>query len=577
MPVVSNITNAQLAQKISDLVNSWRTYMGQQQAWLAGTVGGGPSSDGKYPLTDSLGNTYNIESPAQLAADVTTIVGSATAQATAAAASATAAAASATTATTQATNAATSAATATTKATAASTAASLAGSYAAAAGAASTAAAASATAAATSEANAATSATAAAASATAASTSATGAAASAAAAAASAILAATFTPSLYALLAGAHFTGAVGIGATPDSQLFVLGANGCSLRVDYSGVAGDNYYDASRHNFRTTAGTPLLTITPSYSTYAWNSGGFSAGVGGITGLVLNNLSSTMQTGIEWQKSGAIIARLRADYVGNLNYVTELSGNHNFFVNGDSGAGTIRMAISGGTGPLVQVLGGGSGTTSVYAGAGRAVLQLNGSSDSLLDLAINGSSVGYLYGASSEMRLNGAGTITFYPSGVETGYWTHAGAGSGGAPPGLVNLGSYQRSAAGAGFLDGNYAAVETGGTSGAIYSIGGGVYVPGTTTLGNMYGIGYTLGNVSGIASMGQAAHWGMYVASGGTGNIFFDSDSGIGYAVTAWAAGGKNCTRSNDATVGGAGGLIKSQSGGSPSGGNDGDIIFIY
>lgn len=134
MPVVSNITNAQLAQKISDLVNSWRTFMVQLQTWLAGTVGGGPNGDGKYPLTDSLGNTYDIEAPAQLAADVTTIVGNATAQATSATGSATSAASSADMATTQATNAAASAAAATTKATAADTAANLAQSYSAAAG-----------------------------------------------------------------------------------------------------------------------------------------------------------------------------------------------------------------------------------------------------------------------------------------------------------------------------------------------------------------------------------------------------------------------------------------------------------
>ena len=91
-------------------------------------------------------------------------------------------------------------------------------------------------------------------------------------------------------------------------------------------------------------------------------------------------------------------------------------------------------------------------------------------------------------------------------------------------------GPYYRNAAGTGYLNGQYSSVETVSTSGAIYSIGGS-YVPGTTTLGNMYGIGYTYsggaaGNPGGVPS----SVWGMYVASSGVGRIFLDSDNGRGY-----------------------------------------------
>jgi len=91
-------------------------------------------------------------------------------------------------------------------------------------------------------------------------------------------------------------------------------------------------------------------------------------------------------------------------------------------------------------------------------------------------------------------------------------------------------GPIYRTAAGAGYLNGNYSSVETTATSGAIYSIGG-AYVPGTTNLGNMYGIGYTYagyaaGNPGGVPTN----TWGMYVASGGTARIFLDSDNGRGY-----------------------------------------------
>lgn len=121
MSVTSNITTATLAQKISDLVDAWRTFMGQLQTWLAGTVGGGPSNNGVYPLTDNLGNTFNVKCPAQLQADVNATITGSAASATNSANSATAAAASATAAAGSATNAANSATAAATSATNANT------------------------------------------------------------------------------------------------------------------------------------------------------------------------------------------------------------------------------------------------------------------------------------------------------------------------------------------------------------------------------------------------------------------------------------------------------------------------
>lgn len=260
MPVVSNITNAQLAQKISDLVNSWRTFMGQLQTWLAGTVGGGPSSDGKYPLSDSLGNTYNIEAPAQLAADVDTIVGNATDQATAAADSATAAAASATAASASATTATTKATMATTQATNASTAASLAGSYAAAAGTFATNAAASATAAAASAASIVGDEAATHADRLLADADVTAATASATAAAASAVLAATFNPALYAALAGATFTGNVAMNTPGIGRALTVGssANGVqNAQIGLTTFAVGATFVANQAEMFTTSTTSL--------------------------------------------------------------------------------------------------------------------------------------------------------------------------------------------------------------------------------------------------------------------------------------------------------------------------------
>lgn len=99
-----------------------------------------------------------------------------------------------------------------------------------------------------------------------------------------------------------------------------------------------------------------------------------------------------------------------------------------------------------------------------------------------------------------------------------------------------------RTASGAGYLNGQYPTYESTGTSGAIYSIGGS-YVPGTTTLGNMYGIGYGYSGNAGITATGAPiSNWGMYVASAGVSRIFLSSDSGIGYFNGAIYSAGTQC-----------------------------------
>jgi hypothetical protein len=94
-------------------------------------------------------------------------------------------------------------------------------------------------------------------------------------------------------------------------------------------------------------------------------------------------------------------------------------------------------------------------------------------------------------------------------------------------------GAIVRSAAGAGYLNGNYSSSETVTTSGAIYSIGG-TYVPGTTTLGNMYGVGYAYsgsGRAVGTNPAGAPIdNWGFYGADNGTLKWFLNTTTGAGY-----------------------------------------------
>ena len=100
-----NLSNAELAQKISNLIDKWDNREDEFRAWLSGVATGGPANDGRYPLTDFYGLTVYAKCPAKLEADVNGLVDSASAYAAAASASAASATAAASTAGTNATNA----------------------------------------------------------------------------------------------------------------------------------------------------------------------------------------------------------------------------------------------------------------------------------------------------------------------------------------------------------------------------------------------------------------------------------------------------------------------------------------
>ena len=93
----------------------------------------------------------------------------------------------------------------------------------------------------------------------------------------------------------------------------------------------------------------------------------------------------------------------------------------------------------------------------------------------------------------------------------------------------INYGPIRRGGHNVGHLEGSYNNIGgNGAQSNPIYTIGSG-YNPGTTTLSNMYGIGYT--NVSASFISGSLAHgdWGMYVAADGDARIFLDGSNGHG------------------------------------------------
>lgn len=79
-------------------------------------------------------------------------------------------------------------------------------------------------------------------------------------------------------------------------------------------------------------------VTGGFAQFSENSAAFGASYGNVSGIGLNNASSSMQTSIDFAKAGVLMGRLRSDFVGNLNHIATGTGAHNFFVGGDSGVG-----------------------------------------------------------------------------------------------------------------------------------------------------------------------------------------------------------------------------------------------
>lgn len=154
------------------------------------------------------------------------------------------------------------------------------------------------------------------------------------------------------------------------------------------------------------------------------------------------------------------------------------------------------------------------------------------------------------GATSGLRMDGNGNVGI--GAITPSQKLHV-VGAINTTTGIYTGGPIYRTATGKGYLDGQYSGVETSATSGAIYSIGG-AYVPGTTTLGNMYGIGYGYSGNAGIAVTNlPASKWGMYVASSGTSRIFLDSDAGNIYINGAYNGAGTGLTGTASSLTAGA------------------------
>lgn len=59
---MTTTTNAALAAQVSALLTRWNASQDQLEAWLAGAPDGGPNLDGRFPLTNSSGETILVPS-----------------------------------------------------------------------------------------------------------------------------------------------------------------------------------------------------------------------------------------------------------------------------------------------------------------------------------------------------------------------------------------------------------------------------------------------------------------------------------------------------------------------------------
>lgn len=64
---LGGVAVARSAALASEAITGLNTFLEEARDWYAGTADGGPNSDGLYPLTDSVGNTYLVPSPAKIA------------------------------------------------------------------------------------------------------------------------------------------------------------------------------------------------------------------------------------------------------------------------------------------------------------------------------------------------------------------------------------------------------------------------------------------------------------------------------------------------------------------------------
>lgn len=208
-----------------------------------------------------------------------------------------------------------------------------------------------------------------------------------------------------------------------------LTVNGAAAQIGvFNGIAGNAYFDYQRASvlIGRVGSADSIVVSGASTDFALSAPGgglnFATGGSSVSRMTIN---SSGNVSIAAPASGSPItvnggSFLQNDVTGTVGLALNATGTNfgQIYTVGTTqqwalGAGpnnvtagnkALTWADGAGSAPLVQVVAAGTGT-SVFSGAGRATLQLNGSSDSLLDFSINGSSRGYLFGANTTFDMN----------------------------------------------------------------------------------------------------------------------------------------------------------------------------
>jgi len=242
------------------------------------------------------------------------------------------------------------------------------------------------------------------------------------------------------------------------------------------------------------------------STYAFNGASLALNAGPES-LQINSSAAT-RSSIQFQQNSGSSSYIGLDVAANL-FAGTATGDLCY-----RSPSPQRWCVNNGTSAAMSLT-----TTGLGIGIGLLApdssLHVSLGTTAGLRIGYNGTSYNYYDGDTQYFR-NGAQTVNYVIINAA----------------GVVTGGTYGRTAISTGYMIGNYPSVETSTSPGCIYTLGI-AYPPGTTTLGSMYGIGYTLASATLITGVTTAAgNWGMYVAANGVARIFFDASAGTVYAL---------------------------------------------
>lgn len=338
-----------------------------------------------------------------------------------------------------------------------------------------------------------------------------------------------------------------GSGGTVPQWVMTVPAAGTDSKIwdsyaDNSGVLNWRLVNDARNQAAVWMQVFRSGITPAAVSFGMpmvvncNISTFSPNGGGALSLVNNSTAATAYTSLDFFRGSTLSGRVRTNELGDMAYVTTSSGNHYFYSAGDAGVGAIHLAVKS-TGELSM----GSNVWHTSVADGQLRLLFNANSTTAFNSPANGYTFRSGSTANSELlNISATGVLSAasdvyaaggYRWGQDTSFW-------------IYNTGGY------------SYGSWRLGGNR-------------------NGY-VGLVLDDAAGwhptFMSQGPGAT-GVYF-QGVSRWSWYDDDShfniqrqpymlGSG-AILRWGNGQSNAQ-------------VTVQSGGSPSGGQNGDIILIY